>query len=273
MDSLALLCNLYGDGPTSLRRLREAGYGTLEAVATLEPEKLAGLLRTSVRAARRFQSEARLLGARLESVPLPARAAPARESSSDPLLRKVLAAWRERDRSEFPPPTGERPSGSPPPPAPPEGELLRAGLLEGLDLGWCGRLARTGVRTLEELARCDAFALGREADLPYTRVLRLQQSARRRLSPGDSAARSASKTLWPRPPAPREKPPGDLVESGSSLAKAGVQRFSPADEPPQEGALAIESGLETRATAGGAVGGPNQTEAVYAPLDGAGPFA
>src|SRR5688572_2175389 len=108
MDSLALLCNLYGDGPATLRRLREMGLASLEAIADAEPEKLAGILRTSVRSARRFQAEGRLLIARTAAgEPTAAReaSAPAEVEPSDPLLKKVLETWRRLDDEEVSPPS------------------------------------------------------------------------------------------------------------------------------------------------------------------------
>lgn len=268
MDSLALLCNLYGDGPATLRRLREAGFATPEALAALEPERLAALLGTSVRAARRFQSEARLLDARLEGVPPPI--ASAGEPPRDPLLRKVLDVWRERDRAELSaaeaaPPLTPAPSA----PAQSEGEPLRAGLLEGLDAAWCGHFARAGVRTLDQLARSEAFALSREIDLPYTRVSRLALLARRQQRER-VAARDAGDTLWPRPALPRARAPSS---EPSPPAPPADSPFSPAEAPPGSEVPAVERALaglsslrlEDAAAPGGAHGD--------APLDGAGPFA
>ncbi len=65
MDGLALLCALHADGPQSLRRLRRSGCPSLEAVTTLEVERLAELLASSPSAAQRFQREAHHLLARL----------------------------------------------------------------------------------------------------------------------------------------------------------------------------------------------------------------
>lgn len=65
MDGLALLCALHADGPQSLRRLRRSGCPSLEAVTTLEVERLAELLTSSPSAAQRFQREAHHLLARL----------------------------------------------------------------------------------------------------------------------------------------------------------------------------------------------------------------
>jgi hypothetical protein len=65
MDALALLCTLHADGPTTLKRLRQAGCTTLEALAALEPERAASLLDDTPAMARRLQREARTLRERL----------------------------------------------------------------------------------------------------------------------------------------------------------------------------------------------------------------
>jgi hypothetical protein len=60
MDPLLLLCNLYADGPTTLRRLKARGIQTLAGVAEVAPDRLAEYLGGSPGAARRFQREAAL---------------------------------------------------------------------------------------------------------------------------------------------------------------------------------------------------------------------
>ena len=65
MDALALLCNLYGDGPATLKRLRSAGLSTVESLDEVEAPGLADTLETTEAAARRFLREARLLGERM----------------------------------------------------------------------------------------------------------------------------------------------------------------------------------------------------------------
>ena len=65
MDALALLCNLYGDGPATLKRLRSAGLSTVESLEEVEAPGLADTLETTEAAARRFLREARLLGERM----------------------------------------------------------------------------------------------------------------------------------------------------------------------------------------------------------------
>ncbi|MBI5434080.1 MAG: hypothetical protein HZA52_14705 [Planctomycetes bacterium] len=118
MDALALLCNLYGDGPATLRRLREAGCGELADVNRVSVDELAAILQSSSVAARRFQSEAALLTTRagksretdaVESKRSAAAASAAitapsvssamheLASSRDPAIERALAAWRAAD--------------------------------------------------------------------------------------------------------------------------------------------------------------------------------
>ena len=65
MDALALLCNLYGDGPATLKRLKAAGLSSVESLHEIEAADLADTLETTEAAARRFLREARLLGERM----------------------------------------------------------------------------------------------------------------------------------------------------------------------------------------------------------------
>lgn len=67
MDAMALLCTLHADGPTTLKRLRQAGCDSIEAVGGLDPDRLAELLGTTPAAARRFLREAAHLCARLDT--------------------------------------------------------------------------------------------------------------------------------------------------------------------------------------------------------------
>lgn len=58
MDLLAVLCNLYAEGPATLRVLHRAGIRTLENVVATSDCALADLLDGSPPAARRFVREA-----------------------------------------------------------------------------------------------------------------------------------------------------------------------------------------------------------------------
>ncbi len=61
MDPLALLCNLYAEGPSTLRILRRAGIRTLRNVLATNDWALAEILGTSPSSARRFAREAERL--------------------------------------------------------------------------------------------------------------------------------------------------------------------------------------------------------------------
>ena len=61
MDPLAVLCNLYAEGPATLRVLHRAGIRTLANVLATSDWALAELLGGSPAAARRFAREAERL--------------------------------------------------------------------------------------------------------------------------------------------------------------------------------------------------------------------
>lgn len=65
MDPLALLCNLHGDGPSTLNRLRRAGHENLRGLEEGEPAELASLLGWEEPRLQRFLREARQLSVRL----------------------------------------------------------------------------------------------------------------------------------------------------------------------------------------------------------------
>ena len=295
MDSLALICNLYGDGPATLRRLRDAGCGDLDGVASAPPEKLAGLLRTSARAARRFQAESRLLLSRVDSeagVQVATEQAP--KEHGDPLVRKVLDVWRERDAAEAG--TDEKQEAVAAEQVVVEtvtaADPLVTGCIESLDAGLCARLNRMGLATLRDLIARDGFEISREAGLPFTRVARLQLLARRafeglvesgqieRVIESEepeidvaSPPRDERGTLWPQP-----GPTTTQVRAAAPSAAAQPVRFSPAERPATSSAG--ESGAEqTRLAAHRITGqGPEGEEKApeagpEEPSEGAGPFA
>lgn len=66
MDALALLCTLHADGPSTLKNLRQAGCGSLEAIESMEEERLSQVLGAPPAVARRFVREARHLRERLD---------------------------------------------------------------------------------------------------------------------------------------------------------------------------------------------------------------
>jgi len=67
VDLLALLCNLYAEGPATLRILRRAGIRTLPNVVATSDWALAELLGGSPAAARRFAREAARLAAPVQA--------------------------------------------------------------------------------------------------------------------------------------------------------------------------------------------------------------
>jgi hypothetical protein len=153
MDGLALLCNLFADGPVTLKRLRLARVANLAELERTPPERLAEWLHASLPQARAFVEEARKLLRRL-----------AEEGSAAPAPRGVarLAA---------------------PAPASRESSLpLAPGLLAGLDEALCTRLARHNVRTLQALAEFAGLDLARRTGIPYSTLLELARRARRHLA-------------------------------------------------------------------------------------------
>lgn len=262
MDSLALLCNLYGDGPQTLRRLREAGCGTLAALESIESERLASLLRTSARAAKRFQTEGRLLRERSE--PAPERAAKRRSNdasqnvepaANDPLLAPVLIAWRDRDAR-----VGSDLPASGPAPLPDhsshharhareDGSDL--GGLEGLDAVLLDRLHGAGVVSLLDLCTADVLDLAGRGIAGYTRLLRLQFLARRRLgaeesqrSTHDSAASSEQVAAQPIARGGGSRAEGATAVDASRVETdraLGVQTGSNAPIPAQDSTDLLES--------------------------------
>ena len=107
MDALALLCTLHADGPTTLRRLRDAGCGSLEDLGHVSADRIAELLGVSPAAARRFQREAGNLADRLgrqdlepEEEAAPAASAPSSVPDHTVLAPAPPAASRGLDRTD-----------------------------------------------------------------------------------------------------------------------------------------------------------------------------
>jgi hypothetical protein len=205
MDGLALLCNLFADGPVTLRRLRAAGFGALAELERIELARLAECIHCSIPQARDFADEARKLARRLSeepaSLPEPAPAPPAPPSVVRP--GPLLAA----------PPAAAL-------------ELLRPGLLPGLDEALCARLAQHEVRTLQALGEFAGLALARRTGIPYSTLLELARQARRgaRRPPAESEPpRAPARTtpapelraheLQPRPPLRSALPERELLRS------------------------------------------------------------
>lgn len=311
MDSLALLCNLYGDGPATLRRLRETGLASLEAIAEAEPERLAGVLRTSVRSARRFQSEGRLLIERTAAgdSPSPARGAPVpvEAQRSDPLLEKVLETWRRLDDEQVRPPSALEEA----PPAPAEALKapaepnarhaaamnLEEAAIDGLDLALRERLAHSGILTLEDLTSCDPLQLSSSEGFALTRVLHWQLLGRRALA---RVRRSSSAPesdvgieltehgiLHPAPPlgGARQRAAANnaLLSVGLApqpladfplTARALPLRFSPAEGPPVDASARPQLELRSELDLRSDLRAPPESGSSSGEaLDSAGPFA
>lgn len=216
MDALALLCTLHADGPTTLRRLRDAGCGSLEELGNVSADRLAELLGVSPAAARRFLREAQSLADRLggqdlepEDVatpiaasapshsdhgllsPTPPAAARGLDRTDRKVLERVIDRWREADerdaarslptaqRATLRMSPSERPDERAPEPELSHGTKLALDVIDGLDSHTARRLESAGCATVEELAAASALDLARESELPFTLVRRLQFLAQR----------------------------------------------------------------------------------------------
>lgn len=218
MDALALLCNLHGNGPATLAGLRELGVRELACLEALEDGDLERLLGGAAPAAVRFRREGRLLRERLEGPladpveaaadpdpcpdpvappPVPAHEpapadclepdpvgdepaptelrprpaaeapqAPPTHADQDPVVRAVLGLWNHLDGVAAP---DER------------GDTLAESTLEGLRPEEVVHLAQAGIRTLAELAACDALVVSGQVPIPYTHLSHLAFLARREL--------------------------------------------------------------------------------------------
>ncbi len=229
MEPLALLCNLYGDGPATRRRLERAGCDTLGALVELDAAELAARLGWDAVEAERFLREAWIMAERLDlglsaraakraaPPPAPLPAAPAPERKAPPKTVELgsearaglLGRWQELDRSEPPPPPDVLVPH--PPRARRAGHPLEEAFLPGLGPEHLAALRERGLGTLEAFAEVPAIGVARELGLGYTRVSRWQFLARKALAEAaDPRPRPA-----PRETAPREGPgPGRLDASG-----------------------------------------------------------
>jgi len=313
MDSLALLCNLYGNGPATLRRLREAGCNAIPSLLEFPVDDLADLLVDSPDSARRFLREARRLAARVSESELELEVPPFEgdfeeeqdaasygdedqqepvEDERDPLVEQALAVWRERDARElssaedFDPPEELEPIGPEPSrDEPPRSRALEPGLVSGLDERWCAALELGGVTTLEALAECEVDRVALATCMPITRLMRLRYLAGQSLSELNLVARPEHELEQPRPGAASHLPapgPGAAAavvhtpgpgESTYTLIPKPALRFSPAERP----ASAHSSGLESDLLAASRHEPPHTyrpSEALKREVGGsAGPFA
>jgi len=226
MDALALLCTLHADGPQTLKRLRNSGCDSLQALESFEPAALARTLDVAPAVARRLAREARLLAQRVDvdldreeaptfethvsepvEVAVPAAAATADhlERRDRELLGKVMERWREEDSSVVEDDTVLLESESRSDDdefTTTEETLLGVGELDGLRDADVAQLAGAGITTLEELVGADSFELVQASGLPFANVKRFQLLAQRALDETD----------------------GEIVQ------EAREQSFSPADD-------------------------------------------
>jgi hypothetical protein len=172
MNGLALLCNLFTDGPVTLGRLRAAHVESLADVERTAPERLASILHASVPQASGFAVEARRLAQRLAE-------------EAGVLLASGGRAGAGVERAFVLP----RPPEGGSPPAPFDAVLV-PGLLPGLDEALCARLARNRVRTVRALAESAGLALARRSGIPYRTLLDLAREARRSALPEHVSRRS-----------------------------------------------------------------------------------
>lgn len=259
MDSLALLCNLYGDGPATLRRLRVQGVLRIEDLARRDGDELTAMLALPPATARRFLKEAATLKERVleheatpsrpaaavapieTPAPVAAAVSPAERGEERTILRgkeSMLDAaaqrWRELERSGTPPSTPAVVASEPPAPATPLN-------VEDLDAATRRAFAEAGITSLEQLLARDSEELAQACGMGSSQVLFAQGLARRRLrdlsqrkvvatpAPGPGAAAAVS-ALSVRPSEEREVL-GVRVLSPTPPPKA---KFSPSERPPSE---------------------------------------
>ncbi len=215
MDGLALLCNLFADGPVTLKRLRLAGVKSLGELERAAPARLAEWLHASLPQAQAFAEEARKLVRRLsEEHPLPAsRPEPAA------LVRAAVPASAPTPTPVAPAPAYGGPAGT---------QLLTPGLFPGLDEALCARLALHQVRTVQALGEFAGLALARRTGIPYSTLLELSRQARRFRAERARGARSAETPAWSAPAAPAPRPELRVVAlRGVELRSFELQPFEP----------------------------------------------
>ena len=230
MNALALVCNLYADGPRSLSKLRAAGRVELEDVLGLSADELVQLLGMSASAAERFLREAETLGRRVDSEFLDAEGEAAFEQ--DALLPRGSRSSPSSESLSPPPPhAAARPAAGPL-------DALIPQAVDGLDANTCARLEAAGVRSLAQLAARGADDLARVTGLTFSGVRRLQFLAGRQVT-ADSAARGEVIPA-PRAPLPTAAPGGATPETAAA-------KVSLAEGPRPRTVAAFEEELSERA--------------------------
>ncbi|QDU83626.1 hypothetical protein Pla163_07250 [Planctomycetes bacterium Pla163] len=211
MIDLALLCNLYADGPTTLGRLKELGCESLEDVVALSGTDLGWALQESSEACERFRREARLLRER-----------------RGPVAGEVQASERSRGAAEPTPEArarttgaGAATAGDPARTGQPEDE--RGSAIERRHASGAQRRASESGRRdgslLDVLLRAWRRASGRDDDQDATDVA---PSADANGPSEGSNAEVPRPTFEPRPPEPSV--PERRAHDGPALAPSFEQR-------------------------------------------------
>ncbi len=257
MDALALLCNLYGDGPSTLKRLRAHGLLRIEDLCARQAGDLATVLALTPAIARRFLKEASALEQRVlnsedavkpvEQAPAPKRAGREVVRGKQAMLAAAAQRWTELDRTSPVLHTQHV--------AQPE-HVQEAPVVEGgtplaaaeLDRATFEALHGIGIRTLEDLAGMDSEIVAAAAGLGLSQVLFAQGLARREARAQIECAQRAA-------------PADDSLELVVCILKPAARtdaRFSPSERAPAQW-LPEPSGL--------------QCEHESVADEGAGPFA
>jgi hypothetical protein len=190
MVDLALLCNLYADGPTTLGRLRELGCESLADVERIERADLEWALQASSENCERFRREARALRERVgaRGVPPPAHA----QRTATPFTSEVPARAAEGSTST----SGPRPV-----------EVAPAARLASEHAASAAPDAQRHDPSADERARAgDDHTAESARPAPSSSILGVLLQAWRRASGrgGDAPARPRHESNERRVPAPRE---------------------------------------------------------------------
>ena len=232
MDALALLCNLYGDGPATLKRLRVGGVLRIEDLSARPAGELATLLALTPATARRFLKEASALRLRVHDgaevgekidLPRPAVRLP-REvvRGKEAILDAAARRWDELERTPNAAPEREA-TPLAPKPAPRATPLASC----EFDRATQGALEGAGVASLEALLAMDSETLALAAELGLSQVLFAQGLARRKLrdmSPPEASLNEELAVRVLHPPrrtnarfSPSDRPPAEWLSAGSDM--------------------------------------------------------
>lgn len=245
MDALALLCNLYGEGPATLKRLRSHGVRNIDDLGGRSVDDCARLLSVSAAQARRFLKEAAQIEHRVlerkPKVAAPAAASPSTSRSRSRRVQRTMkgqiaAAARRWSREAAPVLEPVATPSVAPLAAPAPAATPWSG--EGLDDTTRGGLVRAGVTCFEDLIRGDVDELCAASGLSISQVLFAQGLARRRMRDSGQIAAAPA-------PVEAESLPVHVLRPGAAQA----QRFSPSERPPREFLSQAPSSARPGATA------------------------